>query len=141
MSRGHILRQNNGLSRAIRSQAGSAAFPYPTYSAMAYGEVPAAPAAPSAGSVLLGVLGGVMGTLITAKNTEKTNAATLAYNERIEMARIEAEVRSRAAEAAALASVKTGGKGMTMTLIAGASILVGGGAYYVFRKRKAKARK
>ena len=89
---------------------------------------------------LFGAAGGATGAAITAAQQRKTQEAILAQQTAIQMAQIESEERSRMAEIAASIDAKTGGRGMTIALSVGVLALLGGGVYYVFRRRK-KARK
>lgn len=144
MSRGH-LHQNSSLRRAIRAQTGTAAYPYQKYKPMPYqAEYNAysgdesfdakSAAITSAGDIL----GSTASAYISSKEETRRSKALSEVQRQIEMARIESEERSRMAEIAASIHAKTGGRGMTIALGVGALALLGGGTYFILRKRKKK---
>ena len=144
MSRHHPLHHNGStLRRAIRAQAGPQAYPYQRYKPLAYQAKYNAYSGPSNYGVWQDIIapiftagGAFAGQALTASQMKKQAEAATEAQREIEMARIESEERSRMAEIAAGIDAKTGGRGMTITLGVGALLLLGGGTYYVFRKRK-----
>jgi LPXTG-motif cell wall-anchored protein len=160
------LHRNSNIRRAIRTGAGMASFPYTSYAPVSYDAKydgygwtwpweSAAPAVPPptyipptqqptqapSDSAWMGdmsqALGGIIGMIIGAKAESKRTDAILASNETIAIANAE----SNAAAGNALLEMErlraAGRMGVTTIAMAiGGIAILGGAAYYVYRKKK-----
>ena len=162
----HHLHRNSNIRRAIRTGAGMASFPYAKYEPVSYdakydgygwtwpwetapttpaptyippAQQPAA-AAPSE-SAWVGdmsqAIGGILAMVFKTKAEAKQTEAILASRERIALA----EAESDAAAGSALLEmerIRAEGRmgGTTIAMVIGGVALLGGAAYYVYRKKK-----
>jgi len=160
----HHLHRNSNIRRAIRTGAGMASFPYAKYTPVSYDAKydgygwtwpwetapatppptyipPTQPTAPPSDTAWVGdmsqAIGGILAMVFRTKAEAKQNEAILASNERIAMANAEANAAAGSA-LLEMERIRAEGRmgGTTIAMVVGGIALLGGAAYYVYRKKK-----